>query len=99
MGRGRSMTQESQQEQGRRYGQVVAKAWQDEAFKQRLLRDPQSVLQEYGIQVPAGTQVRVVENTDQVVHLALPQKPRHLSDEQLDRVAGGSQQFPPSAGS
>jgi hypothetical protein len=68
---------------------VVAKAWQDEAFKQRLLSDPQSVLQEHGVQVPAGQQVRVVENTDQVVHLVLPQRPRELSAEQLDAVAGG----------
>ena len=85
------MAEHSQrQEQARRYGQVVAKAWQDEGFKQRLLSDPQGALAEHGIEVPAGQQVRVVENTDQVVHLVLPPKPRDLSDEQLDQAAGGS---------
>jgi hypothetical protein len=83
------MAQESRQEQAKKYGQVVAKAWQDEAFKQRLLNDPHGVLQEHGVQVPAGTQVRVVEDTDQVAHLVLPQRPPDLTDEQLDQVAGG----------
>jgi hypothetical protein len=83
------MAQESRQEQAKQWGQVVAKAWQDAAFKQRLLSDPQGVLQEHGVQVPAGIQVRVVENTAQVVHLVLPQRPADLSAEQLDEVAGG----------
>jgi hypothetical protein len=87
------MAQESRQEQAKRYGQVVARAWQDEAFKQRLLRDPRGVLQEHGVSVPAGSQVRLVENTDQVVHLVLPQRPGDLSPEQLDEVAGGGSDF------
>jgi hypothetical protein len=38
--------------------------------------------------VPAGLQVRVVENTGQQVHLVLPAKPgEELSDDELDRVA------------
>ena len=79
-----------QQEQAKRYGQVVAKAWRDEAFKQRLHADPAGVLREHGIALPAGRQVRVVENTDQVTHVVLPAKPTGLSDEQLDQVAGGA---------
>jgi hypothetical protein len=45
------------------------------------------VLREAGLAVPAGQQVRVVENTDQVLHVVLPEKPRDLSDEQLANVA------------
>jgi len=52
------------------------------------------VLREAGIDVPAGQQVRVVENTDQVIHMVLPQKPREMSDEQLDAVAGGTSILP-----
>ena len=84
-----AQNQEQQQEQARKWGQVVARAWRDEAFKQRLLSDPAGVLREEGIEVPAGQQVRLVENTDQVMHLVVPQKPPNLSDEQLDKVAGG----------
>ena len=73
------------------WGQIVAKAWQDDIFKKRLVAEPAVVLKEHGIQVPAGVQLRVVENTDQVIHLTLPAQPREgeLSDEELEGVAGG----------
>jgi hypothetical protein len=83
------MAEDPQQEQTRKYGQVVARAWQDAAFRARLLADPGGVLREQGIEVPAGTQVRVVENTDEVFHLVLPRRPRDLADDQLDQAAGG----------
>ena len=78
-------------EQVSQWGQIVAKAWQDDGFKKRLLANPSAILKERGLEVPAGVQLRVVENTDQVVHLTLPAKPRkgELSDEQLEGVAGG----------
>jgi hypothetical protein len=44
--------------------QVVAKAWSDAAFKQRLLAGPVAVLRAEGVDVPAGRQVRVVEESD-----------------------------------
>ena len=80
------------QEPARQMGQVLARAWQDEPFKQRLVADPRAVLREQGIVVPSGQAVRVVENTAETVHLVLPPKPAdgELSDEQLDQVAGGS---------
>lgn len=73
------------------WGQIVAKAWQDDKFKNRLLAEPAAVFQEFGVEVPAGVQLRVVENTDQVVHLTLPAEPREgeLSDDDLENVAGG----------
>ena len=82
--------QEQLQAYAKQYGQVVAKAWADDAFKQRLLANPAAVLQAEGIAVPAGVEIRAVENTDKVLYLMLPPKPGvELSDEQLDQVAGG----------
>jgi hypothetical protein len=81
------------QEQDQRYGPVlsgpvVARAWRDAAFKQRLLAEPAAALREAGVQVPEGLQVRVVENAPGLVHLILPARPGDdLSDEQLDQVA------------
>ncbi len=85
-----AMSREQREEQAKAYGRLVANCWSDEAFKQRLLANPTAVLQEAGMPVPEGTEVRVVENTDRLVYLPLPVRPRELSDEQLDAAAGGT---------
>ena len=74
-----------------RWGQIVVKAWQDDGFKKRLLAEPAAVLKEYGLEVPPGIQLRLLEDTDQIIHLTLPAKPRtgELSDADLAAVAGG----------
>jgi hypothetical protein len=76
---------------GKRWGQIVGRAWADGAFKRRLLADPTGVLRENGLAVPPGVQVRVVEDTDRAMHLTLPQKPssEELVEEDLKRIAGG----------
>jgi hypothetical protein len=79
------------EQQSKAWGQVVATAWQDEAFKRRLLADPAAVLKEHGIAVGLGVQVKVVENTDKVRYLTLPTRPAgELSEEALQRVAAGA---------
>ena len=51
---------------------VVAHAWADPHFKERLLADPQSALAEVGYHWPvAATELTVVENTDKVHHLVV----------------------------
>ena len=43
---------------------LVLKAWQDEAFRQALLRDPKAVLErETGTKLPDRVQVKVLEET------------------------------------
>lgn len=81
----------TQEEQMRKMQQIIAKAWMDEAFKQRLLSDPATILKKEGVEILAGVEVRIVEDTDKVSHLVLPRKPSsaELSDEQLSNVAGG----------
>ncbi len=78
-------------EMGKKMAQIIAKAWADDAFKQKLLADAVGTLKKEGIEVPAGVDVRVVENTDKVFHLMLPPKPTsaELSDEALTRVSAG----------
>ena len=72
------------------YGKVVAKAWADPDFKAKLLADPKTVLKENGLEFPEDVELRVVENTDKLVHLILPPEPTgQLSEEELEKVAGG----------
>lgn len=74
------------------WSQIVARAWCDGGFLQRLLSDPQNVLAENGMEVPDGTEVKVVEGaevrvgepTDGVRYFSLPFKPpEDLTDEDL----------------
>ena len=82
-----------EQESWNKWSQLVAQVWADDKLKQRLMDKPAAVLQEHGIEVPAGIDVRVVENTDKVYYLTLPPKPAgdvtELTAGQLGNLAGG----------
>jgi hypothetical protein len=75
----------------RAWSQVVARAWCDEDFMQRLLSDPRAVLAEHDLEVPPGTPVEVVtgeevkvDDTDAVRRFVLPARPpQELEDEDL----------------
>ena len=70
--------------------QLFAACWKDEALKARFMADPKTVLAEYGMSVPEGMDIRVVENSGDCVHITLPRKPSgDLSDEELESAAGG----------
>ena len=81
-------------EQRKALAQLFADCWKDEALKARFMADPKAVLAEHGIAVPDGIDVNVVENTDNTVHITMPQAPAgagELSDEELAGAAGGAQ--------
>jgi hypothetical protein len=70
--------------------QVVKKAWEDENFKQALIKDPHAALkQEFKLSMPDDVEVKVVEETSKVVYLVLPLNPDNLPDDILDKAAGG----------
>jgi hypothetical protein len=81
----------TKEEQGKKMGQIIAKAWSDEAFKQRLLSDATAVLQEEGVPLPKGLTVKAVENSEKVYHLVIPPKASvgQLDDEQLTQIVAG----------
>ena len=86
---------QTDQDKATAYGKMIAKVWRDPAFKAKLMADPHGALKEAGLAVPQGVTVKVVENTDTHHYLVLPPKPTgELSDEALDKVAGGRENFP-----
>lgn len=94
------MTESTQPSQGMTRAdfeaQLVARAWQDENFKQELLSNPKAVFErQLGQTAPAGVEITVVEETPNHIYMVLPAKPsaiegsEELSDEALEAVAGG----------
>lgn len=74
-------------------GKVTNRAWEDSAFKAKLLNDPKAAIQEVtGLVPPASWTVNIYENTPTMKHLVIPVKPPtsgELSDADLEQVAGG----------
>jgi hypothetical protein len=70
---------------------IVAKALQDDGYREELLANPKrAIQQEFGKELPLGLEVRVVEESANVVYLVLPPKRAlELSDADLQAVAGG----------
>jgi hypothetical protein len=68
---------------------LVARAWADEGFRERLRADPHAVLaEETGVSVPESIEIEVLEETPEKGYLVIPLNRVEISDEQLD-VAGG----------
>ena len=81
-------------EQRNQLADLFAACWKDETLKQRFMSDPKGVLAEYGMPVPEGMDVNVVENTDTTVHITMPAPPSggmDLSDDELSNAAGGNE--------
>ena len=78
-------------EQRNALAELFAACWKDDALKARFLADPKAVLAEHGLEAPAHMDVKVVENSDDTVHITLPQAPQgdDLSDDELPAAAGG----------
>ena len=70
---------------------VGARLAADPERRRRLEADPRAALVELGAPVPEHVEFRVVSNTGDTFHLAMPPDPNaDLSDSELHNVAGGS---------
>jgi len=77
-------------EQERRWAQIVARAWDDEPFRQRLLAQPREVLREEGFDITDDAEVELVDGEPErmpegVTCLRLPPRPaaEDLIEDQL----------------
>ncbi len=72
---------------------AIARAWTDAAYKAKLLRDPHAALAEAGVELPAGMNVKVLEDSADTQHLVLPAAPENAGElpaDQLEKLAGGA---------
>lgn len=91
-----TLSQDSREAQKILY-RLVAKAWLDETFKQRFVSETATVLEENGLTIPNGLQIKVNQNasaetltstvnsstSNEIYEIPLPPKPAGLKDEQL----------------
>jgi nitrile hydratase len=75
-------------------------------YRSRAVIDPRGVLREFGLELPAGVEVRVWDSTSEVRYLVLPERPpgtEDMSEEQLadlvsrDAMIGVAKVAPPGA--
>jgi len=84
--------------------ELIARAWEDEKFRDLLIRDPQAALAQAGLTLPADAVLKVIPDIPEgeipakagVHTLVVPPRPNidemdeiKLSEEELEMVAGG----------
>ena len=73
---------------------IIDKSLEDDAFRQRLLEDPRTALEEeLGTPLPDEVEVRAVEESADTIYLVLPStspigEGGELSEQELEAVAG-----------
>ncbi|MBV9067568.1 MAG: nitrile hydratase subunit alpha [Acidobacteria bacterium] len=76
-------------EETHNYEKVIARAWSDDAYRDRLLKEPAKVLEEAGWKInPAITVKIAVDSTQSTLTLGLPAKPADLNEEHLGNYKG-----------
>jgi hypothetical protein len=72
---------------------IVALAWRDDDFRQKFLADPKRQFEEkLDIKLPASLRMTAYAEDANHLHFVIPAKPagiKELSDEELEKVAGG----------
>jgi hypothetical protein len=73
---------------------LIEKCWKDPEFKKAVLSDPKGMLERHiGQKLPAQVKILIHEEDTNTLHFSIPPAPSNLtelSDEDLERVAGGT---------
>jgi len=73
---------------------LVQKCWKDPVFRKEVVRDPKSMLEKHiGQKLPEQVKIFIHEEDANTLHLSIPPAPANLtelSDEDLQKVAGGT---------
>jgi hypothetical protein len=73
---------------------LIEKCWKDPDFKKQVISDPKGVLERHtGQKLPAPIKIFIHEEDANTLHFSIPTAPSNLtelSDDELERVAGGT---------
>ena len=71
----------------------VQRAWKDEAFRDEFIANPKGTIEKYsGQKLPDELKFVALAEDDKTIYFVIPAKPANtdeLSDEDLEKVAGG----------
>ena len=74
---------------------LIEKCWKDPEFKKEVLANPKALFEKFlGQKLPADLKIVVHEDDRSTIHLAVPPAPQaaaELADEELEKVAGGTE--------
>ncbi len=79
---------------------LISRAWSDELFKARLIKDPvKAIEEELGLRIPDFINVKVLQETADTRYIVLPYHPAEdedeLDDSDLDQVSAGMSRIDP----
>jgi nitrile hydratase len=63
------------------------KWYKEPAYRARAVAEPRAVLREFGVELPADTEVRVWDSTSEVRYLVVPERPAGTEDAGEDELA------------
>jgi hypothetical protein len=74
---------------------IIALAWQDAEFRRKFLADPKAQFEQHlGTKLPDSLKITAHQEDENSLHFVIPMKPRapteELSDEDLEKIAGGA---------
>ncbi|HEX8896351.1 MAG TPA: NHLP leader peptide family RiPP precursor [Terriglobales bacterium] len=73
---------------------LIEKCWKDPEFKKQVISDPKGMLERHnGQKLPAQIKIFIHEEDANTLHFSIPPAPSNLaelSDDDLERVAGGT---------
>jgi hypothetical protein len=73
---------------------LIEKCWKDAEFKKAVLSDPKAMLERHiGKQLPVSMNIYIHEEDANTLHFSIPPAPSNLSelsDDDLEKVAGGT---------
>jgi hypothetical protein len=74
---------------------LIEKCWKDPDFKKRVMSDPRGMLERHtGKTLPSQIKIFIHEEDENTLHFSIPPAPSNLlelSDDDLERVAGGTE--------